>query len=196
MTIRQCTASITGTSYISFSRAHETEKLDRELHDAYERRTFMNKLHIDPAGRAYIPASAFKQALDAAVKFRGEKIPGKGNHTYSKHFVGGVLCTDDAVLFGENGKPHTADTSSRVRIHANADGIRGSGKRVWRIFPQFTAWRADVQFALFDDLIVNDVFEQHFRDAGLFIGVGQYRPQNGGTNGRWRCDAFDWSVIG
>ena len=42
---------------------------------------------------------AFKQALDAVAKRLGDQIPGKGKSTFTKHFVGGVICEEDAVLW-------------------------------------------------------------------------------------------------
>lgn len=192
MAMRECIVRIEGASPITFSRAHEEPKLNKdEGADAYDQRTWQHKLHTTSDGSTYIPAAAFKQALDSAAKFRGLQIPGKGKATYTKHFLSGVICGENAPLL-HNGKPLKKEDALCVRLHMNADGVRGSGKRVWRRLPQMTQWEANVPMLIMDDIVTKDVFELHFTEAGQFIGVGQYRPQNGGLCGRWRCLKFNW----
>ena len=120
----------------------------------------------------------------------GEQVPGRGKSTYTKSFVGGVIVEDDVVLAGCSKKDCPG-----VTINANADGKRGSGKRVKRTFPQWPKWSGVVKFAILDDAITKEVFERHFREAGRFVGVGRFRPENGGLNGRFRADKFAWSEI-
>ena len=48
------------TSPISFSRGYQVEKLDREGDDAYETRTWRNRLHVNEEGNVFIPPMAFK----------------------------------------------------------------------------------------------------------------------------------------
>ena len=119
--------SFTSISPYSQSHQHVTPKLAKETHDAYEQRTWREKCNANDKGEIVLPAMAFKQALDAVAKRLGEQIPGRGKATYTKAFVGGVLCEDDVALAGCFKK----DCPS-VTISANADGKRGSGKRVWR----------------------------------------------------------------
>ena len=40
-----------------------------------------------------------------------------------------------------------------------------------------------------------DVFSYHLKQAGMFIGVGTFRPRNGGYFGRFEVSKFDWSEI-
>ena len=96
------------------------------------------------------------------------------------------------------GKPH-ADGYYRARgfrsgghMGEDWDGVRGGGKRVWKYFPIVHVWKLKVTVYILDDTITKDVFERHFKEAGRFIGVGFYRPQRGGTNGRFAPTHFDW----
>lgn len=82
-----------------------------------------------------------------------------------------------------------------VTINANSDGVRGSGKRVKRTFPQMPAWKGVARFAVFDDTITKDIFEKHLTEAGRFVGIGQFRPENGGLNGRFKPVGFRWQEI-
>jgi hypothetical protein len=44
-----------------------------------------------------------------------------------------------------------------------------------------------------DDTVTREIFERYFNQAGHFIGVGRFRPENGGMNGRFRATAFHWA---
>ncbi len=180
------TAHLVSVAPYSQSRAHETPKLDRETADAHEARTWREKCHVTPDGFIFIPPMSFKQALDRAASMLGQQIPGKGKATFTKFFLSGVLCTDRVVL------PIKKADVRGERIHANADGVRGSGKRVWRTFPVIDSWQADVTFYVLADEITPKVFEEHLRQAGQFVGIGRFRPQNGGYFGRFELKGIAW----
>jgi len=179
---------IEGTSKYSSSRAHITDHLDKEGHDDFEKRTWREKCHYDAAGSIFIPPMAFKQALDKAASRLGMKIPGKRNATYTKHFLAGVLCIDPAPLGIRK------DLVPGEWVYCNADGVRGSGKRVWRCFPVVEpGWQAAVEFKILDDTITREIFEEHMKEAGSLVGVGRFRPERGGYYGRFKVLEYDWS---
>ena len=180
---------LVSTAPYSQSRMHDTPSLNKEGKDAYEQRTWREKCTTDENGIVCIPAMAFKQALDDVAKMLGEQIPGKGKSTYTKHFKAGVICEAD-VSIGIH-----KDAVPSITINANSDGVRGSGKRVKRIFPQVPSWKGTVRFAVLDDQVTKDVFERFLTEAGRFVGVGRFRPQNGGLNGRFKPVAFRWSEL-
>lgn len=183
--MKTCTATLSSIGPYSQSRAHEAEKLPRETANDYEDRTWREKAHVLD-GKVYIPPMGFKMALDRAAKMLGRQIPGKGKSTYTKFFESGVLCTEP-VFIGP------LDIIQCERVHANADGVRGSGKRVWRKFPRIDAWKADVPFHVLASEITPDVFEEHLRQAGSFVGIGRFRPEKGGFFGRFKVDRLTWS---
>lgn len=187
-----------GLSPLLQSRSHEQPKLNRELADAYEQRTWMFKAHVEGGFEVsatsheirpdwkdlpvIIPGIAFKRSLDEVAKYLGRQVPGKGKATYTKHFESGVQCISDVVLEGVK----AGDLMSQ-RIFVNADGVRGSGKRVHRLFPTVPAgWKGTGTFEVWDDLITDDVFKEHLTIAGTLIGVGSFRVRNGGICGRFR----------
>lgn len=177
------------TSPYSQSRMHDAPKLDRETADAYEQRTWREKCTVNSDGEICIPAMALKQMLDASAKLLGIQIPGKGKSTYSKHFRAGVICESDVALGARK------EDVQAVTINANADGVRGSGKRVKRTFPIVPEWKGIAKFVIFDDTITKDVFERHLTEAGRFVGIGRFRPENGGLYGRFRPTSFKWSEL-
>lgn len=187
-----------GLSPVIQSRSHEQPKLNRELADAYEKRTWIYKAHVQGGFEksamtheiredwadlpVIIPGIAFKRSLDEVAKYLGRQVPGKGKATYTKHFESGVQCTGDIVIDGLK----AGDLASQ-RIFANADGVRGSGKRVHRLFPLIpSGWTGSALFEIWDDLITEEVFMEHFILAGTLIGVGSFRVRNGGMCGRFR----------
>lgn len=187
MKIATITLASTAPYSQSRSYAHEVEKLPRETPDAYEQRTWRNKCHTLADGRVFIPPMSFKMGVDTAAKMLGRQIPGKGKSTYTKFFTSGVLVMEPGVL------PLTKDEVSCDRIYANADGVRGSGKRVWRMFPRIDQWQVDMQFHVIADEITEDVFEEHLRQAGAFVGIGRFRPQSGGYYGRYEIKKIKWN---
>jgi len=184
--MKTVTATLQSITPYSPTRAHETPKFDKELDCDYEERTWREKAHVTDTGEVYIPPMALKMCLDASAKFMGLKIPGKKNCTWTKHFASGVLVTTPALLGVKN------DDLTKARYHCHVDGVRGSGKRVWRLFPEVNAWKAQVTFHVLDDIITERVFSDTLTHAGCFIGVGRFRPVNGGFFGRFKVLSIDW----
>jgi hypothetical protein len=182
--LRICTVTFHGTAPYSASRAHEVPKLSKETPDAYEERTWREKAHIE-GGHVVIPPMAFKFAVDRAAKLLGRQIPGKGKATYTKFFESGVIVFEAPAVA-------PAEAIQLERIHANADGVRGSGKRVWRNFPRLDQWSGQLQFHVIADELTPEVFEETVRYAGIAVGVGRFRPEKGGFFGRFAVDKFAW----
>ena len=185
--MRTVTCKLHGMTPYSQSRMHDAPKLPKETHDAYEQRTWREKCTTNAAGEIHIPAMALKQALPVAAKRLGHQIPGRGKSTYTKYFEGDVMCTADCPL-----GVHKDEVGS-ITINANSDGVRGSGKRVKRTFPQIDQWETTATFMIFDDTVTQEVFEETLRTAGTSVGVGRFRPENGGLNGRFEVVSFDWA---
>jgi hypothetical protein len=181
--------NIPGSPY-SQSAQHDEPKLERESHDDYDERTWRKKCTVNDKGQICVPAMALKQCVDLAAQKLGEKIPGRRGATYKSFFTSGVICGADMPI--SNGKAITPDDAVMVKINANADGVRGSGKRVKRRFPVFDKWHGVAEFTIVDDIITQEVFEHHLKSAGMIVGIGRYRPANGGANGRFRVTRVEW----
>jgi hypothetical protein len=186
--VKTAIAHLKSISPYSQSRAHQADKLNRETGEEYEERTWREKCHVDSAGYITIPPMAFKQGLDRAAQMLGLQIPGKGKTTYTKFFLSGVMCIDPLTL------PEKAETVRGERIHANVDGKRGSGKRVFRTFPCIDEWRGNVTFHVIADEITQDVFERVLAQSGSFVGIGRFRPENGGYFGRFKIEKVEWTT--
>ncbi len=182
------TVSITLESIAAYSQSGflEEKKLAKESYDDFEKRIWKDKAHYTDDGHVFIPQFAFKQAIDSAAKYLG-KIPGKGQATWSKHFVNGIVISDSIVL------PDTRDGLQCVWINANPGGKRGSGARVRKCFPVIPKWTGTLKCVVLAEEIQEEVFAKAFELAGSLIGIGRFRPENGGNNGRFIVKSIKWS---
>lgn len=190
------TAVIEGVSPYSQSKHIDPEefpKLQGESSRDYEVRTWRNRLHRDENENVIIPPMAFKNCLAESAKFLSLQIPGKGKATYTKHFEAGVLVTDPIVL------PIKVSEVMGETLHVPSDGVRGSGKRVSKIFPIIRQWGGKIQILVFDETVLGSyddkgtkktVLQYVFEQGGMFIGVGRFRPRNNGFYGRFAVKSF------
>ena len=184
------TCKVTGTAAYSQSRPHDTPKLSKELAKDYETRTWKERVHADKDGNVFIPAMAFKNCIAECAKYMSIQIPGKGKSTYTKHFEAGVMVLDNIDL-----NIHKDDIESEW-VFVPVDGRKGCGSRVWKNFPYINpGWTATVKFYILDETITEDVFRDHLTQAGNFIGLGRFRPRNGGMHGRFTIDDVKWEAV-
>ena len=179
-------ATLESISPYSQSRFHDTPKLDKEMADDFERRTWRERCHADESGKLFIPPMAFKNCLQEAAKFLSMKIKGQRNATWTKHFEAGVLVMDALGL------PINKDDVEGEWLFMNADGRVGSGTRVKRCYPLIRKWSGEVTFHIIDNLITEDVFKEHLEQAGSLIGIGRFRPRNRGYYGRFGVSKVIW----
>jgi hypothetical protein len=195
--------TIIGTAPLSQSRQHGDPALEGESADDYDRRTWRSKLNTETIQNnnvVVVPAMALQRGLVAGAKFSKKQIEGHGRSTWTKSFESGVVVPTNGVLY------HTAydpagkrrlihpDAVGNITISANADGVRGSGKRVARRLPQIPpGWECEFEVMVLDPMIVEPIFVEMIRCTGIFVGVGQFRPQNGGNNGRFVLKHVEWA---
>jgi hypothetical protein len=170
----------------SQSAAIQSIKRPNESHEDFDLRIWRERLHVTEDGYVFIPAMAIKNSIASAGKWLGKSIPGKGKSTYAKRLEAGVMVIEDIIL---NVK---AENIKNEKLFVPSDGVRGSGKRVFKHFPLIPSWEGEVEFTILDDIITKDVFREHLEQAGMFIGIGRFRPQSNGTYGRFTIEKFKW----
>lgn len=188
--MRVCTVKLRSATPYSQSRAvdpDEFPKKEKEDAAGYDARLWREKATTNEFGEVCIPAMALKMAVDEAIKRLNIGIPGRGKSTYTKFFVAGQICDGDVPI------GVAKDDLDCITIWANADGVRGSGKRVRRKFPYIKEWVGTARFAILDDVIPTEVFEKALTEAGRLVGIGRFRPEKGGYLGRFFVDGFSWS---
>lgn len=189
MAIATLKATLKSTSAYSQSKVIQTPKETGESHDDYEQRTWRERLHRDNKGEVFIPCTAIKNMLCDVAKFLSESVPGKGKATYTKHFDAGVQVMENIPLGIK------ADDVPGERQFVPSDGRRGGGKRVWKTFPVIQEWEGVTEILVFDPILIAkpEKVREYLQHAGKFIGLGRFRPRNGGFYGRF--DVTDFSVV-
>jgi hypothetical protein len=174
-------ASLASISPYFQSRKYEleVERLPKESPDDYEKRTWMYRTHINDDGQIIMPAAQFQFSFQSGAKYLNERIPGRNRETWTKHFLSGLLIPDAIVL------PERRETVKGLWLSMNARGQKGPGPRVMRRMPFVAKWADDLTINVLDDLITDDILRRVIQQAGMFIGVGQNRPEVGGNSGRY-----------
>lgn len=189
--MRNVSIEIEGLTPYSPSKYFEPDVKKGETKDAHEKRRWREKAHVDELGFVYIPGVAFKLALDETAQLLNEKIPGKGNQTWSGQFATGVVAMSDVDIGVK------IEDVKAIQIFAHANGKRGPGTRVNRYFPIIPTWGGTLEMRIFNDTLPEDVFERFFTQAGHLAGVGRGRPitKSPAGNGRFKPLKFTWSNV-
>lgn len=172
---------------LTFGKYHQTDKLNKELPDAYEMRTWKEKAHYTENETVKIPGTMFANSIRDSAKFMSIPVPGKGKSTFTKHFDAGITI------------PSNIDTGikkeslSGVSVHVPSDGKPGGSRRVMKVFPIVREWEGEIVVYIGDDIITQDVFEDVLKNAGLLIGIGTWRPRNRGMNGQFEVVDIKWN---
>lgn len=183
MKIVEC--DLIGVAPISFSAPIQSKKNTGESHDAFEERTWRERLHVKN-GEVFIPPMALKNCLSEVAKFLSETVPGKGKATYTKHFEAGVMVIDELML-GIKAKDVAGE-----RLFVPSDGRRGGTTRVWKTFPVIPEWKTHAIIYLLDPILADKPakVKEYLDYAGQFIGLGRFRPRNNGFYGRFKIENF------
>lgn len=190
--MRICTVTLESVVPYSQSKMVDDEvfpKLPKESVGDFDKRMWREKSTYNADGIVCIPAMALKMSVDEAIKRLNIGIPGRNKSTYTKFFVAGQICETDPPL-----GVHKDDVQS-IDIWANADGVRGSGKRVKRRFPIIQHWKTEARFLILDDVIPNEIFERALTESGRLVGIGRFRPEKGGFLGRFMTSHFRWQTV-
>jgi len=178
-----------GTAPLSQSRQHYTPFKQGESHEAYEERTWREKTHYDENNEIFIPAMAFKQCMDTAATRLSIPDPDSKKARLTKFFVSDVFCEQNLLIGMKK------DEILPIRINAHVDGNRQSGKRVLRTLPQTPKWQGTTSFVILEAKITEEIFTKVLKYAGRSVGVGQFRPANGGLNGRYELVTIKFEEI-
>jgi hypothetical protein len=61
-----------------------------------------------------------------------------------------------------------------------------------RRFPIIPGWEARFDVHILDPIVTKTIFREMLGIAGMFKGIGRYRPANRGTNGRFEIAELVW----
>lgn len=181
-----------GTPYV-----HDTDLRKALLVSAWK--AIYDRCEIDRIASADDKRKWAMTIANAASK-AGEKF--KGQKTWGAKFTGGIAIFDPIIDIGVPAviKPETERGGVFIRaINAHANGDRKSGKRVTRYIPHVhSGWQATFDITVMDPDLASGPgraqVERAVRDAGILVGIGQHRPENYGSNGRFEVISFKWAA--
>jgi len=185
--MKKATVKLYSLTPTTFGKFHQAPKLEKELPDAYEQRTWKEKAHYTDDLFVKIPGTMIGNCIRESAKFLSLQIPGKGKSTYSKHFDAGIIIYNDIKT-----EIHKNDLQGHIQ-HVPSDGTPGGTRRVLKVFPIVQEWGGQIEILIGDDIITADVFEKVIKNAGSLIGIGTWRPRNRGMNGRFIVEDIKWN---
>lgn len=165
-------------SPFSFGTPAKTQKDANESDDAHDKRVFRERCYVGPDGKIIIPRSMFKNAVADTAKHMGEKIPGKGSATWTKHFEAGIHVLSDIAT---KWKPDDAPFED---VYCYAQGHKSDAEgRVWRRFITIPEWTGEILFRVVDPVVTVKQFLKTLRMTGLIMGIGRWPLRNRGGYG-------------
>lgn len=187
MKMQTVTFKLVGVSQLSFSHPVPGKKKADESHDEYEKRTWRERLPVNAEGNAYITPMAVKICLEDVARYVSESIKGKGKATYTKHFKSGIMVMEPMILDPLT----TRENVDSETLFVPSDGKRGGGSRVYKTFPLVAeGWKVTGTLTIIDPILQPEKVKEYLDLAGILIGFGRFRAQNGGYYGRFNVDSF------
>jgi hypothetical protein len=189
--MRQLLATLENISPYSQSRFIASEKGPKENHDAFEARTWRERIHTNDDGEVIVPVMALKYSTDEAAKRLAIRVPGEGKTLYTKYFEAGYFVAEPPNL------GIRADAVKGEWLWMSSNGKKGkdAGPRVRRCYPIMPQWKTEVKFIVLDDKIPEEIFERCLESAGWFVGIGRFRPEKQGYFGRFKIADLKWSEM-
>lgn len=136
---------------------------------------FAGKLHLDDQGRPCFPASGLLKSLGAAASGKGWF--GSKSKINKKLILGSLMMVDHLIPL------EFEDLTAFRNMVVNKNA---GGSAVVSIRPQFWPWSMDVRIEYDSGSISIEQIAQVFWRAGMSIGIGSWRPEKGGTFGRFK----------
>lgn len=187
--MQQVTIEIEGTSYLSQSKLipPKPSKSPGTAED-YERAHWREKAHVSESGEVVIPGVSIHAALVESARRLGLK---------HKRMSLATFVQSGLMVAGDVGTGASIDTVKAITIPCSVKGIRGakSGSRVPRSFPMIPpGWRGTINLVVFEPILQGETGMRDLKRiteyAGVFVGLGRWRPETGGYNGRFQVNSF------
>lgn len=133
--------------------------------------------HIDSKGGYFIPADHFRMSMIEGGKMVKGKVGG-ATKSMANVVAGMFIINQDIPM------PKWDVIDKRSAVNRNIKG------RVIVIRPKWLTWSATFELMVDEDTITNEMISAIIRNAGKYIGIGSYRPQNKGQFGRFEIESF------
>jgi hypothetical protein len=168
-----------------FSDAEATEENTRRVHvkkqdprQAAEKAAYRNE-----AGELYIPGTAVARMLREA----GASHKQRGSRKSLKYVVpAAVLVVEEQIVLRDaEGK-----SLKKFEIDSRPVVIPSTKGRIMRHRPRLNAWHAEFTLEIKEDLMDPSLIHQLLAEGGLQLGLLDFRPEKGGSFGRFQITSW------
>ncbi len=139
---------------------------------AEEERTWQEKAYYDGAGNVLLPGENLHESLKQGAAYWGQKIPGAGNKTYTD-LVSSAVVVEDMPL------GITRDDLIPYGRAVNGTPTKRTPSKVYKIRPLVRPWGGSFKLHVFDSRLDASILRTIISYAGIFRGVGDWRPKFG-----------------
>jgi hypothetical protein len=167
---------ITGQNPLLINRFHEEARLEatRGIHTRHAdwpdaKVDAAARLYSDPDGQPYFPAENLRQAIITAAA--RQKI---GRRAATSDMAGALYLRPDAL-------PLTGDW----QVDERPVVIPATKGRLVRYRPRFDEWSISGTLAFDERLVDERLVRTCVDEAGMYVGIGDFRPQKKGPYGRF-----------
>ncbi|WP_025322281.1 hypothetical protein [Deferrisoma camini] len=136
---------------------------------------YLGGLYWDEQKGPYIPSTWIEGAIRDGAK----------RNRLGKAVTAGVICMADAPL--EYDGPRDPDALYADQRFVSRMMVMVQRNRTLRTRPMFPEWRATFELQIFSDVIDVSVVHNALMEAGLYVGIGEYRPKYG------RFEVIEWA---
>lgn len=188
LTFVVCIEGVSALLQHRFSDAEETETTTRRVHvkkqdprEAAEKAAYRNG-----NGELYIPGTAIARMLREA----GAAHKQRGSRKSLKYVVpAAVLVVEEQIVLRDaEGSPLTKfEVDSRPVVIPSTKG------RIMRHRPRLNSWHAEFSLEIKEDLMDPQLIHQLLTEGGLQLGLLDFRPEKGGSFGRFAV--VNWAIL-
>lgn len=155
------------------------KKLDDD-HADIAKSEWLGSLYHDADLGPYVPGANIKSALVGAAKIQ----------RLGASFKRAVLVLDDRCRLEYSGPREPEKIYANPRF-VDARSVVVSSARLIRYRPKFESWSLTVSIMFSPEMVERDDILRAAENAGLFVGLCDYRPEKGGSFGRFTVEVAE-----
>ena len=146
-------------------------------HEAIARSEWRMGLYYNEQSGVYLPTMNIRASLIAGAKFNKLGMAVKRS----------TILTESESPLQYDG-PRDPDGLFDDGRFVNCMAVGVGKARLMRTRPIFPEWKLDFELVYVEDQIERDQLLQAFENAGKLIGLGDFRPECGGSFGRYKVE--------
>jgi len=133
-------------------------------------------IYFDEKMGVYLPSTVF----EACMIYAGKQFKVTGRKTATEYIKSGVYCMEEFLPFLVNGSPIKTLDDERIIVDKRTVKNPSTKGRNMRYRAKFDNWSSEfVLMVTSDDYITLELLEDIIKYAGMYVGVGDYRPRFG-----------------